>query len=141
VGHFEGISNDRVQVLGQTESSFVAKMSPEAAAGAFDALLAPARAGAFAPPAAIVDAWAVTSHAAALAELLERDVDILVEVGSRDDGAPATFPPSRCYPRQICARARCRPRCAWRSRSLRPRIIPSSSSCYSPSLQPSTCTW
>lgn len=36
----------------------------------FDALLAPARAGAFAPPAAIVDAWAVTSHAAALAELL-----------------------------------------------------------------------
>jgi HPr kinase/phosphorylase len=40
VGHFEGISSDRVQVLGQTESSFVAKMPPEAASAAFDALLA-----------------------------------------------------------------------------------------------------
>ncbi len=35
----------------------------------FDALVAPARAG-FAPPAAIVDAWAYTSHGDALAQLL-----------------------------------------------------------------------
>jgi serine kinase of HPr protein (carbohydrate metabolism regulator) len=29
VGHFEGISPDRVQILGQTEMTFLAAMSPE----------------------------------------------------------------------------------------------------------------
>lgn len=39
VGHFEGVSSDRVQVLGQTEMSFAAAMDAERVGPAFDAFL------------------------------------------------------------------------------------------------------
>jgi HPr kinase/phosphorylase len=39
VGHFEGVSSDRVQVLGQTEVSFASRMPPEASTLAFDLFL------------------------------------------------------------------------------------------------------
>lgn len=40
VGHFEGLSPRRVQILGQTEMSFLETMSPEARAAALDGFLA-----------------------------------------------------------------------------------------------------
>lgn len=39
VGHFDGVSPERIQILGQTEMGFAAAMEPEARARAFDAFL------------------------------------------------------------------------------------------------------